>query len=58
LWRASRLWGRGRWRDDAGNGDLGYPWAALISKHRALVVYYFNSGNGTRHIASTFLALD
>ena len=45
-------------RDDGGNGDLGYPWAALISKHRALVVYYFNSGNGTRHIASTFLALD
>jgi len=45
-------------RDDGGNGDLGYPWAALISKHRALVVYYFNSANGTRHIAGTFLALD
>lgn len=45
-------------RDDGGNGDLGYPWAALLSKHRALVVYYFNSGNGTRHIAGTTLAIE
>jgi len=42
-------------RDDGGNGDLGYPWAVMISKHRALVVYYFNHSNGTRHIAGTFL---
>ena len=45
-------------RDDGGNGDLGYPWATLISKHRALIVYYFNSHDGTRHIAGTFLGIE
>jgi sialidase-1 len=45
-------------RDGGGNADLGYPWAVLLSKHRALVVYYFNSGDGTRHIAGTFLAIE
>jgi sialidase-1 len=45
-------------RDDGGNGDLGYPWAALLSKHRALVAYYFNSKDGTRHIAGTTLAIE
>ncbi len=45
-------------RDDGGNGDLGYPWATLLSKHRALVVYYFNSANGARHIAGTLVGLD
>jgi len=44
-------------RDDGGNSDLGYPWATMISKHRALVVYYFNKANGTRYIAGTFLAV-
>ncbi len=44
-------------RDDGGNGDLGYPWAAMISKTEALVVYYFNRNNGTRHIAGTILTL-
>jgi hypothetical protein len=43
-------------REDGGNGDLGYPWAALLSKHKALVVYYFNLANGTRHIAGTFVS--
>ena len=42
-------------RDDGGNGDLGYPWATMISKNRALVVYYFNRGDGPRHIAGTTL---
>lgn len=42
-------------RDDGGNGDLGYPWAAMIDKHRALVVYYFNKENAVRHIAATEL---
>lgn len=42
-------------RDDGGNSDLGYPWATMLSKRRALVVYYFNKANGTRHIAGTFL---
>lgn len=45
-------------RDDGGNGDLGYPWATMISKNRALVVYYFNQANGTRHIAGTVVGLD
>jgi sialidase-1 len=45
-------------RDDGGNGDLGYPWATIISKDRALVVYYFNKQDGTRHIAGTFVQLD
>jgi len=45
-------------REDGGNGDLGYPWAALISKNRALVVYYFNLRDGTRHIANTVLEMD
>ena len=44
-------------RDDGGNGDLGYPWAALLSRNRAMVVYYFNVGDGTRHIAGTILSL-
>ena len=45
-------------RDDGGNGDLGYPWATLLSKHRALVVYYFNNEDGTRYIAGTVLAIE
>jgi sialidase-1 len=45
-------------RDDGGNGDIGYPWATLLSEHRALVVYYFNTADGTRHIAGTLLAID
>ncbi len=44
-------------RDDGGNSDLGYPWATLLSKRRALVVYYFNVGDGTRHIAGTVLEI-
>jgi sialidase-1 len=44
-------------RDDGGNGDLGYPWATMISKKRVLVVYYFNLGDGTRHIAGTVLEI-
>jgi hypothetical protein len=45
-------------RDDGGNGDLGYPWAAPLSKNRALVVYYLNHADGTRHIAGTIVELD
>lgn len=44
-------------RDDGGNGDLGYPWATMLSKNRALVVYYFNVADGLRHIAGTVLEL-
>ncbi len=42
-------------REDGGSGDIGYPWATMLSKHRALVVYYFNVANGPRHIAGTLL---
>lgn len=45
-------------RADGGNGDLGYPWATMVSKNRALVVYYFNYADGTRHIAGTFLQVE
>ena len=45
-------------RDDGGNGDLGYPWATLLSKKRALVVYYFNQKDGPRHIAGTMLSIE
>ncbi|HZQ45990.1 MAG TPA: sialidase family protein, partial [Verrucomicrobiae bacterium] len=45
-------------RDDGGNGDLGYPWATMLSKNRVLVVYYFNQGDGPRYIAGTVLAID
>lgn len=42
-------------RDDGGNGDLGYPWVSVLAGGRVLVVYYFNQGDGTRHIAGTIL---
>jgi len=45
-------------RDDGGNGDLGYPWAVMVSKHQALVVYYFNRADGTRHVAGTLLEIN
>ena len=45
-------------RDDGGNGDLGYPWATMTADGKALVVYYFNKANGTRHIAGTLLDVD
>ena len=45
-------------RDDGGSGGLGYPWATLISKKRALVVYYFNKeATGTRSIESTVVEI-
>ena len=44
-------------RDDGGNGDLGYPWATMISKNRALVVYYFHPGDEMRYIAGTVLEI-
>lgn len=44
-------------REDGGNGDLGYPWAAMATNDRVLVVYYFNRADGVRHIAGTFLEI-
>jgi sialidase-1 len=45
-------------RSDGGTTDLGYPWSVQLDAHRVLVVYYFNVGQGPRHIAGTILALD
>jgi len=42
-------------REDGGSTDLGYPWATIMADGRVLVCYYFNKGNGTRHIAGTIL---
>jgi hypothetical protein len=44
-------------RNDGANGDIGYPWATMISKDRALVVYYLNIKDGTRFIAGTILSV-
>lgn len=45
-------------RADGGSGDLGYPWATMLSKKRLLVVYYMNLGNGVRHIAGSIMELE
>jgi len=45
-------------REDGGGSDLGYPWATMMADGRVLVCYYFNVGNGTRHIAGTILRID
>ena len=45
-------------RDDGGTGDLGYPWATMLSKSRALVVYYFNQNDGTRYIAGSVVEIN
>jgi sialidase-1 len=45
-------------RSDGGSGDLGYPWATLLSKNRALVVYYMNHANGTRYIGGSILGFE
>jgi sialidase-1 len=42
-------------RADGGTTDLGYPWAVPLEGRRVLVVYYFNRGGGTRHIAGSVL---
>ncbi len=44
-------------RDDGGTTDLGYPWVTMISRDRALVVYYFNRDDGIRTIESTELEI-
>jgi hypothetical protein len=44
-------------REDGGNGDLGYTWPVQLDKKRVLVVYYFNTDNGTRSIEGTILTI-
>lgn len=45
-------------RDDGGGVDLGYPWATMIGKDRALVTYYFNRADGLRTIEGTFVQVE
>jgi hypothetical protein len=45
-------------RDDGTSGDLGYPWATMIGKDRALVVYYIHSPEDISHIAGTILQIN
>ena len=42
-------------RDDAPNGDLGYPHALLLDDGTALVAYYISDPNGIRGIEATVL---
>lgn len=44
-------------REDGGSTDIGYPWSVQLDKNRVLVTYYYNIGNGTRHIAGTILEI-
>ncbi len=44
-------------RKDGGNSDIGYTWPVLMDGNRVLVTYYFNKGDGTRHIAGTILEI-
>ena len=44
-------------REDGGNGDIGYTYLVQLDKKRVLVVYYFNTENGTRSIEGTILSI-
>lgn len=45
-------------RDDGACADVGYPWAAQVDDGRIVVVYYFTSSDGVRHIAATWCDTD
>lgn len=45
-------------REDGGSGDIGYTWPVQLDKNRVLVVYYFNTDNGTRTIDGTILKIN
>lgn len=45
-------------REDGGSGDIGYTWPVQLDKKRVLVVYYFNTNNGTRSIQGTIIKVD
>lgn len=42
-------------RDDGGNGDLGYPWVALMPDGKILCAYYMNHDDGVRYIAGSLV---
>lgn len=45
-------------RDDGGSTDIGYPWSVQLNEKQVLVTYYFNIGDGLRHIAGTILEIE
>ena len=45
-------------RDDGGNGDLGYPWSAVLPDGKIMVAYYINIKDGTRFIAGSILSVE
>lgn len=45
-------------RNDALYGDIGYPWSTLLPNGKILVVYYFLTSDGIRHIAGSVLEID
>ncbi len=45
-------------RDDGGNGDLGYPWSAILPDGKIMVAYYLNIKDGTRFIAGSILSVE
>lgn len=45
-------------REDGGSADIGYTWPVMLDKNRVLVVYYFNTDNGTRSIEGTILRIN
>ncbi len=44
-------------RDDGLSGDLGYPWATVLSDGRVLALYYIYGADGLRHIAGSVLEI-
>jgi len=44
-------------RDDGGTWDIGYSWPVQLDENRVLVTYYFNKGDGLRHIAGTIIEI-
>lgn len=44
-------------RDDGGSWDIGYPWSVPLDDRHVLVVYYFHTGDGPRHIAGTVVRI-
>jgi len=45
-------------RDDANNGDTGYPWSIVLDDNHALVVYYINNDpSDVRHIEGTIIKI-
>ena len=43
-------------RDDAYCADVGYPWSVQLTNSNILVVYYFTTDDGIRHIAGSLLS--